>query len=416
MNKLFILTSCFPYEGGEQFLETEIEFWNDTKFDDIFIVPASSNGKPRFIPNNIKVIERKSTGSKTKYVMLALTHSILFKELSYLIKDMDIKDIPFCLNSIIKNTAVLIREIEYLKLVLQPYKESDITIYSYWNDISSYAACILKRQGIVSKVVSRAHGFDLYKERRPAKYMPLKRQFVKDYDRIFLLSNSSFKYYHDNYNANYQNLDIAKLGVEIPSKISHISSEANVLKLLSLSYCVPIKQIDLIMDAIESYAYQNPTKPIVWTHIGDGSLFNSLEAKARSLISLYPNLKINFTGYLDNSKVKSHLATTKYDVMINASKSEGVPVSIMEAMSFGIPVIAPDIGGISDLVNNTNGFLMPSICNKEDIIKGIEYICNTDAALSENAHLCVTRNFNSSINFPDFINRIEGISGLHKNR
>jgi len=44
---------------------------------------------------------------------------------------------------------------------------------------------------------------------------------------------------------------------------------------------------------------------------------------------------------------------------VNVSESEGIPVSIMEAMSFGIPVIATNVGGSSEIVrNNKNGYLL----------------------------------------------------------
>lgn len=414
MHHLFILTSAFPYEGGEQFLETEIEFWNSTKFNKVWIIPEQSSGKMRDIPHKIKVLPRKLKKSRCKYLLSALINPILYREISYIFRNIELKHIPQCLITALKSTALTLKALSELKDILKQFSEDKITIYSYWNDISSYAACLLKRKGLVKKVVSRAHGFDLYQERRPAKYMSLKRQFVNDYDEVFLLSNSSLDYYQKTYTINKNNLNIARLGVDIPSITRAFVPSSDTLRILSLSYCVPIKQVDLIMSAVESYSFLNPKKTVFWTHIGDGPLFDGLSAKASSLVGLYPNLKVNFVGHLENRAVKKHLATTKYDVMINASKSEGIPVSIMEAMSYGIPTVAPDIGGISDLVNNENGFLMPSVCSKEDIIRGIEYICNTEYALNENAHSWVSKHFNSSVNYPKFIATLEDISRLHE--
>ena len=52
-------------------------------------------------------------------------------------------------------------------------------------------------------------------------------------------------------------------------------------------------------------------------------------------------------------------AEKHFDLFINVSESEGIPVSIMEAMSFGIPVIATDVGGTSEIVENCyNGVLI----------------------------------------------------------
>jgi glycosyltransferase involved in cell wall biosynthesis len=55
------------------------------------------------------------------------------------------------------------------------------------------------------------------------------------------------------------------------------------------------------------------------------------------------------------------------DVFINVSSSEGVPVSIMEAMSFGIPAIATDAGGNREIVNSSSGFLIPVDCSIETL-------------------------------------------------
>lgn len=415
MSNLIIITGSFPYEGGEQFLESEIRFWNNTNFNSINVIPRSDSGKRRDVPSNIKVLLRKNHKGKLNYLIKALVNPIFYKEIKYIFNNKP-KNILYCLKIALKDTALILKDFSELKDILKNFPDNEITLYTYWNDISSYAACLLKRQGLVKKVVSRAHGFDLYQERRLANYMPLKRQFTHDYDVIFLLSKSSLDYYQRTYNTNEKNLNVARLGVDIPSTVIDVNPKSNTLRILSLSYCVPVKQIDLIMSAVASYSNQNPKKSIVWTHIGDGPLFDSLSIEAKSLTNIYSNLKINFTGNLKNSEVKKNLETMKYDVIINASKSEGIPVSLMEAMSFGIPVIAPNVGGISDLVNDSNGFLMPSICTIEDIIKGIDYIYNASNNLNQNAYLWVTEHFNSSINYPNFIAELEYISGLHENQ
>ena len=48
------------------------------------------------------------------------------------------------------------------------------------------------------------------------------------------------------------------------------------------------------------------------------------------------------------------------DVFLNVSETEGVPLSIMEALSFGIPVIATKVGGTGEIVTSgLNGTLLP---------------------------------------------------------
>ena len=56
--------------------------------------------------------------------------------------------------------------------------------------------------------------------------------------------------------------------------------------------------------------------------------------------------------------------------------SECVPVSIMEAQSFGLPVIATDVGGTREVMTNTNGILLssyPTIAEVADAMDQIFY-------------------------------------------
>ena len=110
-----------------------------------------------------------------------------------------------------------------------------------WNDVQAYASCLLKQEGLIGKVISRAHGFDLYEERRAHGYMPLKRQFVDCFDAVFLLSEQGRNYYQERYSAADEKLKISKLGVPIPKGGSKVSEEG--LHLVSLSSCIPIKEL-----------------------------------------------------------------------------------------------------------------------------------------------------------------------------
>src|SRR5690554_6228579 len=129
---------------------------------------------------------------------------------------------------------------------------------------------------------------------------------------------------------------------------------------------------------------------------------------SEKVMSTQSNLKISFIGQLANTEVKKKLAAECFDVFINSSASEGIPVSIMEAMSYKIPAIAPDVGGIADLVNRSNGYLMPAVCTTDDIKKGIDAIHQNKEKINykENAYQWVKKNFNSDINYPEFIEEL----------
>ncbi len=79
----------------------------------------------------------------------------------------------------------------------------------------------------------------------------------------------------------------------------------------------------------------------------------------------------NFLGKKSNPEVKQYFEKNSVDVFINTSESEGVPVSIMEAMSYGVPVIAPNVGGVAELVSNDYGFLLSETASVTEIAMAI---------------------------------------------
>jgi glycosyltransferase involved in cell wall biosynthesis len=65
-----------------------------------------------------------------------------------------------------------------------------------------------------------------------------------------------------------------------------------------------------------------------------------------------------YHGWLD--KLEKHKLLSQSDVLIQPSYFEGFGISIAEGMSYGLPIIATNVGGIPELVENKlNGFLIP---------------------------------------------------------
>ena len=71
-------------------------------------------------------------------------------------------------------------------------------------------------------------------------------------------------------------------------------------------------------------------------------------------------------------------ASAPIDCFIQLSSTEGLPVSIMEALSFGIPVIATDVGGVSELISR-NGILLKNKMSADDVADAIICIYNMDS-------------------------------------
>jgi glycosyltransferase involved in cell wall biosynthesis len=93
--------------------------------------------------------------------------------------------------------------------------------------------------------------------------------------------------------------------------------------------------------------------------VGDGELRSELERLAYSL-----NAPVSFTGDLDHSAVAVALAAVDIvavpSVVDSLGNVDGLPNTLLEALSAGRPVVAAAIGGIPELVaHRINGLLVP---------------------------------------------------------
>lgn len=408
MSNLLMLTASFPYEGGEQFIEPEINFWGESSFNKKYILPETGSVNKRYYPDNICLLNDLINRNKHFifiFIFISFFSSIFWKEIKYLVLKRDLNFAIF-FSTLFFVARVLFYKL-YLKKIVKRLK-GEILIYSYWNDIGYYASCLLKKEYKRIKIISRAHGFDLYEERRKFSYMPLKRQFKDNAEKIYLLSESALAYYRDRYSYSEEKLDISRLGVFLPNKIKYFNSDKKTFTVLSLSSCIPLKRVDKIIDAIYQFSVKNNIR-VNWVHIGDGVLFDQLKNKTKKLSDLNNNFNGTFLGQLSNKDVHEWLSITNVDVIINASESEGVPVSLMEAMSYGIPAIAPDIGGISTLIVENNGYLMSSAADVYEIIMGLETIFSLQDVNSyrNSARNMIDRQFNAEKNYKAFVSQAE---------
>lgn len=129
-----------------------------------------------------------------------------------------------------------------------------------------------------------------------------------------------------------------------------------------------------------------------------------MEQKALSVLNNLPNVSYKFVGFLPNIEVYEFYKINKIDVFINVSDSEGIPVSIMEAMSFGIPVIATNVGGVSEIVDDETGILLEKDFTIGDAIEALNRILEFK---SEEERIRIKRKlyekFDAEKNYKEFI-------------
>ena len=121
--------------------------------------------------------------------------------------------------------------------------------------------------------------------------------------------------------------------------------------LVLVARLVPIKQIDRFVELVRLLNERRAGSTAVI--VGDGPLRPELEAQTRAAGL---EERITFAGFQPH--VTPWLRQSR--VFALTSRSEGLALSLMEAMTCGLPAVVPDVGDLGDLVEEgANGFLVP---------------------------------------------------------
>jgi glycosyltransferase involved in cell wall biosynthesis len=127
--------------------------------------------------------------------------------------------------------------------------------------------------------------------------------------------------------------------------------------------------------------------------IGDGPLREQLHKLA---VSLGINKIVLFTGYLENAS--QYLDC--FDVLAISSQSEGLPITLLEAMRASIPVISTRVGGIPDVIANGYSGILVMPGNVQELGSAIKQLADNPAmgsALSNTALMMFRNKYTSDI-------------------
>jgi glycosyltransferase involved in cell wall biosynthesis len=398
---LFLITSLFPYGHAETFLETEIHYAADF-FENIYILPLNKTTNKRITPKNCSILpfEIKNSWFFLKIFKLLLNNLILIELLTLFNKKNKVGILKTMLVTL--NKSIQIEQFIISKLTKKELNNT--VIYSYWCDESAMALALLKKKYPMLTTVSRAHGWDLYFETNKYNHLPFKPFISKYTNQIFPISNTGKNYILERWNAKTEPRTVF-LGVNsntllVPTK--------NEFILVSCSNTIKLKRVELILYALKQI---NETH-IKWVHFGDGAEFENLKTKA---LTLPPNIQVVWKGRVDNEEVIHFYKEENPSLFINVSSSEGIPVSIMEAFSFGIPAIATNVGGTHEIViDNYNGILLKENPTIEEIKSAILKIKHLEAPEYEkmklNAWNTLNEKFSAEKNYKSFYETVLNLS------
>lgn len=135
----------------------------------------------------------------------------------------------------------------------------------------------------------------------------------------------------------------------------------------------------LFLDIAEENIKNNNNVYYIW--VGDGELQEQVN---EAIVKRNLQEKVRFIGFRENGIDYIN----DFDVLLMTSEAEGMPITVLEALALNKPIISTDVGGIKEMVSETNVY---NINDKlSDIVKLIdkaEYKCCKEMGLMQKAYI-----------------------------
>lgn len=342
--KLYLFTNLFPFKNGEPFLETEINYLAKT-FDEVIVYPLVKGEERSLVdlPSNVRVADvptdwgALSGGVKKNiYTIVKLFgYELIFGKDKF----MHLVQWKFNLYELLSALG----KARFLEKNLQ----GGNVYYSYWFNEWANGLSLVNRKKVPGKYIGRMHGYDFDRAQNSRGYFGFRSSFITKWNQVFQVSKYGLGYVQREFKL-ANTIGVRYLGVR-DNGLGPIGKDATYT-IVSCSNFVALKRLNLIVETL-----QNLEVNFKWYHFGDGLGKNQIEDLAAGIL---PKNSFEFKGQIRNTDLMEFYAKHAVDVFINMSALEGLPVSLMEAISFGIPIVGCAICGVPEIVNAQTGLLL----------------------------------------------------------
>lgn len=406
---LFLLTKTYPYGTGEQYVSNELRslakaFKKVVIYPNDFFGNEEQHTKP--LPANVEVLNFNN-------IYQHYTARIGIKDYLFLFfstvqeffltddKRSFFKNFKWNLVNFWTQYQLAIAFSVYLRKNDLP--QDSCVFYSYWFHKSAILLSIMKKKSLINGYVSRAHSVDLYHNdwgiiNEKIKVPPYKLFKLKNVSKLYAVSKHGYNYLNTKFPHLSSRFNYSYLGVEPITRHSSERFGEQLFHMVSCSGLDSNKRVHLLARAMVQL-----NQPFKWTHFGDGPFRDEIE---KLIPSFPPGSSVVIKGQMPNPEIIKFYAENRVDLFVNLSLVEGLPVSIMEAMMFGIPVLATSVYGTPEaVVEGYSGTLIPSDFSIEELSDKLFYCLSHREELKKmghNAQLLFEEKFNAETNYIRF--------------
>lgn len=208
-----------------------------------------------------------------------------------------------------------------------------------------------------------------------------------------------------------EKVKVIHMGVKIPENTIRFQSTKKIFKIIVPANLIEVKGHQYLIDACLNLINQGITN-FQCIFYGKGALREKLESliRERELIDY-----IKMPGPIPHEKLIDMYKNQEVDIVILPSittykgEHEGIPVSLMEAMAYGIPVISTNTGGIPELLSGGAGIIVEQR-SPDQLAQAIIRIIkdnNFTRELSERGYQKVQNEFNIDKNVKNLLEAIQ---------
>ena len=402
---LFIFTKIYPYGSAEQYIENELKY-HLAKFEKVIVIPSEYFGQKlqkRIMPDRCEVLDLNAISlryyvKKDFFLSISILIFEFFRTRSKLWMLRKIKRHLGVLNHQFKCAHV------FSEILQATYEHSHCFFYAYWIHHSSLLLSILKTKKIINKFICRGHSVDLYefdwKLVGKVDVVPFYNFIIDQADRVLPVSLHGYNYLIIRFSGVEDKFEFSRLGVE--------SSGDNQMKDEMTFTLVSCSSINFNKN-VESIArvFKGLKGRVQWYHFGSGK-----EAEVNSLRDILMDLPTGhfyeLKGNVSNEEILDFYKNYQVNLFINLSHAEGIPVSMMEAISFGIPVLGTRVYGVPEIACTETGFCVDLPVNTDKITHTIqEFMSDKQFQLNlrQSAKRYYLANFTAENNYNQFIDK-----------
>lgn len=375
---LIFLTKQYPYYYDEPYVAAElVELCKE--FERVYIYPLDhfEHHSPIIfpVPNGAEVIKlslkAEKNFSKTQMIF-AFINAYIYEFTRTHSKSWFLKYSKNFFNNFITQYALGIGLERFAKS--KGLDNNNTLYYSFWLSNQSLCLSIMKQRKAIEHFYCRAHSLDLYHEdwgliKSPKSIPPFRNFKLKQVDAVFPVS----KHGENNLKSKRKDLNaqVRYLGV-YGYELNPSPSNDGVFRIVTCSSVDRNKRVHLLGQALSAI-----DRPVHWTHFGTGKMIDQLMDSVRS-----ENVQFDFRGWTDNVDVRKYYSERPIDLFVNLSIVEGLPVSIMEVLSHGIPVLATSIYGTPEaVIEGVSGKLISGNFTQDQLIEALRWCMDNPEVL-----------------------------------